>query len=276
MRIKADWITYLHQFRKREVDLIFHRCPAKAFGLGLELGAGDGFQSDLLSHYIARLVSTDYNQYRLQKNPTKAIKYVIVDAESIESTFRGREYDLIFSSNLLEHLPRPDMALRGMYQILRDDGIMIHVMPSPFWKLCQLVLYHANLLVTKIERYTERERFVANNVSERGRLDNLPMINNLKSMRQFPRWARLLLPPPHGACGGTLEELRTFRKQRWKALFEQHGFQVWQIRKGPVASGYGFGFDSLRSVLEGAGLTSVYIYITAKVGCMSPHLKHFG
>jgi SAM-dependent methyltransferase len=266
---------HLHEFRRREIELIFGRCPPEMFSSGLELGAGDGFQSDLLSHYVGRLISTDYNQDRLRKKPTKEIKYIILDAERIEYTLQDQEFDLIFSSSLLEHLQHPEMTLRGIYQVLRDDGIMIHVMPSPFWKLCQILFYHANLLATKFERYTEQDRFTADNAPRCEALHSPLVINNIKSKRHYSYWSRLLLPPPHGACGGTLEELMTFRKQRWKALFEQHGFRVWQINKGPVASGYGFGFDGLRGVLESAGFTSVYIYIAVKVGFISPHLKHF-
>jgi SAM-dependent methyltransferase len=275
MKVKTDWIQYLHQFRSREIAQIFDRCPPKVFRCGLELGAGDGFQSELLSNYVAMLISTDYNQYRLRKKPTQMIRYLILDAEKVGSTFRDNEYDFIFSSSLLEHLSQPEIALQGMHHVLRNDGIMIHIMPSPFWKLCQMMLYHLNLLVTKMERYTGRGRLVADSVSCGEICYNSLTINNIKSQRNFSYWSRLLWPPPHGACGSSLGELRTFGKRRWQNLFEQNGFQVWQIRKGPVASGYGFGFDGWRGILEAVGFTSVYIYIAAKAGCLTPYLKYF-
>ena len=40
------------------------------------------------------------------------------------------------------------------------------------------------------------------------------------------------------------------------------GFQVVKVVKGPVASGYGFGFDGLRSFLEKLGFCSEYMFVT--------------
>jgi len=51
MKIMADWIQHLHNHRKRELGLIFSKCPERLFQEALELGAGDGFQSGLLTRY---------------------------------------------------------------------------------------------------------------------------------------------------------------------------------------------------------------------------------
>jgi len=60
LNLKADWTRHLHQLRSREIDVIFRDCPPKAFRRGLELGAGDAFQSSLLAHYVDFLVVTDF------------------------------------------------------------------------------------------------------------------------------------------------------------------------------------------------------------------------
>ena len=56
--------------------------------------------------------------------------------------FGEKSFDIVFSSNLLEHLPDPSVVLRGVHRLLKDDGITVHIMPGPFWKLCQMALYH--------------------------------------------------------------------------------------------------------------------------------------
>jgi hypothetical protein len=42
MRIKADRTSYLHDLKRRQMDVAFRRCPANLFKKGLELGAGEG------------------------------------------------------------------------------------------------------------------------------------------------------------------------------------------------------------------------------------------
>jgi hypothetical protein len=84
-----------------------------------------------------------------------------------------------------------------------------------------------------------------------------------------------MLPEPHGVSDGHLQELLAFRRSRWTAEFARAGLRVLSIQKGPVASGYGFGFDRLRAFLEGMGLASEYIYIATKSDAVSRRAIYF-
>src|SRR5262245_30200123 len=150
MRLRADWTTYLHSVRAREFERIFSRLPAKAFTSVLELGAGDGFQSQLLSRYATRVVSTDY--YRPPVPDGEGVVYQACDVERLTEDFEAGKFDLIYSSNMLEHVPQPQLALQGIVQILANDGITIHVMPNRLWKLSHLALYWPNLVLSLAER----------------------------------------------------------------------------------------------------------------------------
>ncbi len=112
MRIKADWNRYLQKIRSREFATVFSNCPKKTFDKALELGAGDGFISTLLSDYVGSLVSTDIDRQRLQRRDYANVTYRTCDAEHVGKTFGEKEFDLVFSSNLLEHLPDCLTALR--------------------------------------------------------------------------------------------------------------------------------------------------------------------
>ena len=135
LKIKQDWQEWVHKLRKRVIVDTFSRCPQNTFKNGLELGAGDGFQSNILSNYIEKLTSTDYYQSITNNENSESIEYVQCDAEKIGEMFSERKFDIVFSSNLLEHLPNPDKALRGMHEILEDNGIIIPTMPTPFMKI---------------------------------------------------------------------------------------------------------------------------------------------
>lgn len=282
MKIKPDWFQWLHGYRTRELALIFGGCPDGLFGTGLELGAGDGFQSGLLLRYVRRLTATDINPAILRLPPREGLDYRVLDAEEVADHFPQGSFDLVFSSNLLEHLPAPERALAGIGQVLKDDGVTIHVVPSPFWKLCELLLYFPNHVIVLLEQVLVRggDKVLAGKVRRHmpGKAEGAPLQepdNNPKSHKRphgfLYRW---FIPETHGVSEGHLEEFRAFAKSRWIAEFQHAGFQVAAVRKGPVASGYGFGLDTLRHWLERLGFTSEYIYIATKKGHECPYVQY--
>ncbi len=281
MKIKPDWFQWLHGYRTRELTLIFGRCPDGLFGTGLELGAGDGFQSGLLLKYVRRLTATDINPTILRLPPREGLDYQVLDAEEVADHFPQGSFDLVFSSNLLEHLPAPERALAGIGQVLKDDGVTIHVVPSPFWKLCELLLYFPNHVIVLLEQVLVRggDQVLAGKVRRHmpgkagGALPQEPDNNPKSRKRPHGFLYRWFIPETHGVSLGHLEEFRAFRKSRWVAEFRKAGFRVW-VKKGPVASGYGFGLDTLRHWLERLGFTSEYIYIATKKGHECPYVQY--
>ncbi|HZS90387.1 MAG TPA: class I SAM-dependent methyltransferase [Chloroflexota bacterium] len=284
MRIKQDWLEYLHQLRVREIEIIFRRCPPNAFAQGLELGAGDGFQSTLLTQWVSQLVCTDYNGSGLTLQNTTRIQYRVCDAEYVGSMFQPKQFDLVFSSNMLEHVPRPRVVLEGTCKVLADDGITIHVMPTPFWKLTWLVLYHADLVIQALELITEndgRSQFWGRvgkilGTSNDGPTEEPSKGNNPKTARRKrSRLLSLAVPEPHGVSSNNLAEFFAFRKSRWVKEFERAGLDVVVVLKGPVTSGHGFGLDALRALLERMGFASENVYIAIKKGSCSPFVPYF-
>jgi 2-polyprenyl-3-methyl-5-hydroxy-6-metoxy-1,4-benzoquinol methylase len=289
MKIKAEWFPYIHKIRKKELDIIFKRSPKRnIFERALELGAGDGFQSEILSTFVNHLTATDLNPDRLKKSTTSDIEYRICDAEIIDTYFETKKFDFVFSSNLLEHLPSSEAVLKAIHNTMKDEAITIHVMPSPFWKLCQMLLFYPNLFITKLEAITEAESatdFLKEKLSKmkeklgKGNTESSPlkMGNNpkMQSHRSYSYIRKLLWPIPHGACDGNIREFVAWRKKRWLGVFNRSGFNVIKVIKGPVNSGYGFGFDRLRFFLERAGLTSEYIYVAIKKGRQCPYSNYF-
>jgi SAM-dependent methyltransferase len=296
MRIKADWQTWLHTYKKREVDKAFFACPEGGFDLGLELGAGDGFQSGLLSRYIRRLVSTEINELRLSKQNRRGVSYRICSAEEAVRCAEDRSFDIVYSSNLLEHLRDPVLVLRQIHRIMKDDGVAIHIVPAPLWKLCHLLLYvPANLAVVgervfrahrtgdgfKEARFflgqlVEGLREGANTLTkltdrEEALTGNNPGVTGRR--RAFA--ARLLLPRPHGVSGTNLAELSALMKRRIIGMFKDTGFECGAVLKGPAASGYGLGWSWAEAAFEKAGFASEYIYIAHKKGHPCRYLSFF-
>ncbi len=283
MRIKNEFLPWLHRLRKRELDIIFSKCPEKTFQKSLELGAGSGFQSTLLIQWTNYLLSTDYNSLRLKKTDNELIDQAICDAEEVGNAFKKAQFDLVFSSNLLEHLPDPNKALRGIHEVLRNDGITIHVVPNMFWKCSHLLFFLPNKFLIFIEKITEPgglkqilQKVVkgpsqTNNYIQKNSLNNNPKIP--KMQRSF--LSRLFLPAPHGVSPNNLHEFKAFSKARWEREFKMASFSLVSFQKGFVSSGYAFGLNSFRRILERMGFTSEYIFIAVKEGMASDFTKFF-
>jgi 2-polyprenyl-3-methyl-5-hydroxy-6-metoxy-1,4-benzoquinol methylase len=297
MKLKADWVPWLHAYRKRETDLIFQKCPAKLFKSGCELGAGDGYQSTLLSRYVISLVSIEINPRLLQKTNIDGIEYRICSAEDALSTFANNKFDIVFSSNLLEHVADPREALSGIHKVLKDDGVVISVMPAPFWKACQIVLYVPVHVLVIVERMTKahglknmlfellaiaRETWQGIITGSNATLTmnyehELQNGNNPQIKAAKPSFFKsLIMPLPHGVSQTHWEEFNVFKKKRWLDLFEKTGFDCFSVRKGPAASGYGLGWNRLAALCEKLGLASEYVYIAGKKGQVSAYEKYFG
>jgi SAM-dependent methyltransferase len=121
--------------RSREAEIIFSQFPNRRFHHALELGAGDGGQSVSLARYCDKLVCTDINwNSNLLSRKTPNVDYMLCDAQDL-SIFPDDTFDLVFSSNMLEHIPNVDRCLMECKRVLTTDGLMLHLMPSRWWKL---------------------------------------------------------------------------------------------------------------------------------------------
>ena len=138
---KSDRKEWHHFVRCREAEIAFSLFPNVRFRLALELGAGDGGQSITISKYCDKLLCTEKDeksnawlgQTILQRRMAN-VEYMLCDAQDL-SQFGNGTFDLIFSSNLLEHISDVDKCLNECRRVLRDDGLMLHTMPSRWWKL---------------------------------------------------------------------------------------------------------------------------------------------
>jgi SAM-dependent methyltransferase len=260
VKIKPDPQKSLHDRREKELHLIFRKIPQKSFMHGLEVGAGDGFQSVILSRYVKNLVCTEFVPGRLPEKNSATIKYQVADAEKIDHYFESNHFNIVFSSNLMEHLNNPSAFLKGVKSILRNDGVSIHSMPNRFWKVCQMAFHHLNYLILLIERLNVQTISTIGGLSKhkKGSYDNP------KQTRKNSFLRRVLWPIPHGVSTSNWMEFYLFGKKRWIKKFNENGFKVTKIIKGPISSGYSFGFTTLGSFLEKMGFCSEFIYITVK------------
>ncbi len=256
---KADWNTHLHMTRRREVEILLGYVGERRFRHGIEFGAGDGFQTTLLAPRCERYVSSDLNFKRFKESlKVPGVEYRICDADRLGGVFTEGEFDFVFSSSMLEHLSRPEDFLLNTHRALSSGGIAVHIVPSRFLKIMYLFLFYPHLFLLALDRiaglFSGKKVFRGGGVS---------LENNLNPVAHKPRgrWRKLLLPQVHGNFHSHWAEYKGFGTRRWERLFEAAGFLLEARIKGPVFSGYGFGWDRLRGTLEQAGICSEHIFI---------------
>ena len=136
----------------------------------LEIGCGTGYGSDLLVQSgAASLIAIDKDATELNtlrsRHPTITFLARDLDLDGID--LPPRSVDVVFSSNVFEHLAYPDNALASAAAALTDDGIAIIAVP-PITTVGGLVenaknIFHINNIPTwawgaKLGRYFHEVR----------------------------------------------------------------------------------------------------------------------
>jgi 2-polyprenyl-3-methyl-5-hydroxy-6-metoxy-1,4-benzoquinol methylase len=269
LKFPRDFTQSLHEYKLREFERIFGRCPSKVFDSVLELGAGPGFLSAMLAPLTQKLISTDIDISRVQAKGLTNTEFRACDAREIAREFPAGSFDLVCSSNMLEHVEQPERVVEGIHRVLRPNGITVHVMPSALWKLTSFALYVPNNAVRAVELLTQRKGMAA----IRDKVAN--PVPDANAQAQRSKYARLFIPEIHGISMTHYRELQEFRLRKWVKFFEANGLEIRKIIKGPVVTGYAFGADRTRRLLEKAGLASVYGYVLTRKGEDSRYLQYF-
>lgn len=263
MILKTNWEKHLHTIRAYEIKKIIDMLPRKYFKKGIEFGAGDGYQTSLFAPYFENYVSTDLNFKRIKDSfKIASVTYLQCDADNIPAAlFEKNSFDIVFSSNLIEHLSNPEKFLCDTKALLVPEGFAVHVVPGRLVKVSYLGLFYLNLLVLILDRLVGI--FFGKKIF-RGSKINLENNINTKHQNRLTNFERFFLPRIHGNYPTHYKEFYSWGKHTWIQLFENNGFKLVAYGKGKVFSGYGFGFNILRIILEKIGLFSEHIFVFKK------------
>jgi SAM-dependent methyltransferase len=229
--IKA-MLTYsleeLDDIRLAELDLLMQRY-ATAFSNAdlLEIGAGTCRQLTVLGT-IARL-AVGIDMLGSNYSPSQGSKFVRYDGLNIP--FGSNSFDVIFSSNVMEHVIGECELHREMRRVLRPNGIAIHVVPSSTWRLWTMAAYYLVL-----------PRLILNFIRRQGdqNIERLDVGTKSKRKRSLlDAFVLLLCPQRHGEKGNRFTEWWHFRKPSWRRRFESLGWTVMSVEGvGLFYSGY--------------------------------------
>jgi len=207
-------LAHLDRLRRAEIDALAADLPRPGARI-LEIGAGTGRQAAELAQagYAVEAIEipdSNYAQERL---------FPLTDYDGRHIPFPDASFDVVFSSNVLEHVPDLPQIHREIRRVLRPDGFCLHVLPTASWRLWTSLsafpaaLQHVGALGRELKPH------------------GAPTAAELRRLARVWRRAARHLGAPlvqrrHGERGSALSELWLFRPRWWRRNFRDNGFEV--------------------------------------------------
>ena len=103
----------------------------------------------------------------------------VICGQLADGHFRDGEFDVVTMIHVLEHLPNPRQVIREIFRVLKEDGVLLVVVPNfagwsserdrDRWKWLQPENHYSHFTPLTIARLVEGEGFVSKITSEEGR-----------------------------------------------------------------------------------------------------------
>jgi SAM-dependent methyltransferase len=246
-------LQFLSCIRKAEFDaFVTHLRPGCAI---LEIGGGTGEQAALFQSYGFNIISLDVSD----SNYTDNRCFPVLDYDGKNFPIPDNSIDIVFSSNVLEHISDLATTHTETKRVLKKDGYAVHIMPSHTWRNATSIAHYCDL---GIRVYREMLKCAAGGwslTSAARRLTNQTkvIINTLKHGRT---------PPRHGERGTIWNEAGYFHPKWWISHFESHGMGVVKTEPlgifytGHMLLGKRLGIKSRKALANCVG-SACYMYV---------------
>jgi 2-polyprenyl-3-methyl-5-hydroxy-6-metoxy-1,4-benzoquinol methylase len=122
-------LAHLESIRLHELSAVLELIPPESHIL--EIGAGTGWQAQALErqgHKVSaiELASSNYRDRKV---------WPVTEYDGEHIPYAPHSFDIVFSSNVLEHIPHVREFQREIHRVLKPTGHAIHVVPSSTWSV---------------------------------------------------------------------------------------------------------------------------------------------
>ncbi len=242
-----------HFLRLRDFHQILSEIPLDGVSRVLELGAGDGAQTNALRERFREVVSIDIS-------PSGKLDGIIM-ADAASLPFVDGYFDLVFSSNVLEHVESIEESLVEMRRVLKLNGIMIHTMPTTTWKVIQ-VFGRPLASIIKMSRKILPGLSDVRGRAEAGTQGFTPNSDSRKRPI-FKKLVGQFIPTVHGVSSNHIEEFIQFRTRWWMEKFKEVELNCYRSSPLFFHSPYDmfpYKFLHLRERIARNGIASVQVF----------------
>ena len=204
------FLQQLHHIRGAELATILGLIPERA--RVLEVGGGTGEQARLLVEQGFEVASvevetSDYSDSRV---------FDVIDYDGSTLPFPNNTFDVVFSSNMLEHVTNLASIYREMDRVLLCHGFAIHIMPTHWWAVWTRICHYPFLVKRLIERCLGTSSGYWH-VREPAGSTARPLSWILRT---------LIGTRCHGERGNWVTEIAYFRPAWWCRSFRRHGYTI--------------------------------------------------
>lgn len=200
----------------------------------LEIGSGTGWQARALAERGFDVTGVDLPMSSHISNHARARVWAIVDYDGVHLPFPDGHFDVIYSSNVLEHVTQLEALNAEMLRVLRPGGTALHLVPTPQWRVLSLLTYYPGQLVDALRVLRRKVGGINPHVHavDSGSSAAAPRPS------LAGRIAHRLLPPTHGSTGSAFGEIARYSKAQWDSFFSGHGWRIVRYgNNGLFASG---------------------------------------
>ncbi len=207
-------LEHIHAIRDIEldsiVDLIRRFGPSGRSLEMLDVGAGSGRQAAQLAEGGHRVMAVDIETSAYAEEMLFPVR--MYDGKTLP--FPDDAFDVVISSNVLEHVNDLDGLLDEIRRVLRPDGVGIHVLPTPAWRVWTTAAHGPWMLKRTWQLLAgtrRRQRQVGGDSPEHARSRGA---------------IGLIVPSRHGERGNVFSEIWYFSPDWWRKAFRRNGWTV--------------------------------------------------
>jgi SAM-dependent methyltransferase len=202
-------------YREFEINVVLPEFPTEC--TILEIGGGSGWQAQKLASLGFKVVSIDIPYHGERTFP-------IIEYDGHSIPFKSASFDIVFSSNVLEHIPHVEQFQNEIQRVLKPMGKAVHIVPTAPWRLWTSLTHYPFYACASIHRVICPKRYN----SPEAKMLSAPYMLNRRAKTLFQRVCGILFSPRHGERGTVFIELLLFSRFAWNRLFTRTG---WIIEK---------------------------------------------
>ncbi len=177
----------------------------------LEIGSGTGLQLRAMQQVARSVVGLELIGGAYVRDESLNV----VEYDGLHIPFPDKSFDVVFSSNVMEHIAAQQQINSEIRRVLRPKGKVIHVMPTRVWRILTSVIHYPRLAKTALIRASILRPHSAQVAHENGAA---PTVTT--------RLKNILIPARHGDLGGWFAEYGYFAVSRWAAHYRKMGWKV--------------------------------------------------